>query len=443
MKKYCGDERLPIGFGVMKRLSGIVGAGLLMGSSLCAESWPQFRGANASAAIDGASIPLEWSADKNLKWKTLLPGPGSSSPIFWGNKLFVTCYVGYGVNPKEIGKPENLGRQLLCLDRETGKILWRKSVELANPEDDYRGYIMEHGYASATPVTDGKHVYTFFGKSGVHAFTMDGEKVWSKEVGKSSSNRRWGSAASPILLGNLLIVNASDESMSIIAFDKNSGEEKWTYGSPQLELTYNTPMIHELTNGRVEVVIAAPDELLALDPKTGKKLWFAKTGISGNISPSVVSEGDVLFTTGGYPKKGAIAIKGGGTGDVTDQILWKSKSFSYVPSPVVKDGLVYWVNDEADAYVMDLKTGETVTKNEVEGIAKSRKMSFYASALRVADKFIVTSRKNGVFVFEAGKEMKQIGQNHLGDESDFNATPALSKDSLYLRSNEAIYCIAK
>ena len=442
MKKYCGVEREFLGCVVMKRFFRVVAAGLLTGSSLFAESWPQFRGADGAAAIDDASIPLEWSAEKNVKWKTPLPGPGSSSPVFWENKLFVTCYVGYGTNPKEIGDPEDLGRQLLCLDRKTGEILWRKSVELANPEDDYRGYIMEHGYASATPVTDGKLVYTFFGKSGVHAFTMDGEKVWSKEVGKSSSNRRWGSAASPILLGDLLIVNASDESMSIIAFDKNSGEEKWTYESPQLELTYNTPMVHELANGKIEVVIAAPDELFALDPKTGKKLWFAKTGISGNISPSVVSEGDVLFTTGGYPKKGAISIKGGGTGDVTDQILWTSKSFSYVPSPIVKDGLVYWVNDEADAYVMDLKSGETVTKNKVEGIAKSRKFSFYASALRVGDKLVVTSRRDGVFVFDARKEFMQVGQNHLGDDSDFNATPALAKDALYLRSNKAIYCIA-
>ena len=390
-----------------------VGLGLLVGSAVFAESWPQFRGADGTAAIDGAAIPLEWSAEKNLKWKT------------------------------EIGEPEDLGRQLLCLDRESGKILWKKSVELANPEDDYRGYIMEHGYASATPVTDGKHVFAFFGKSGVHAFTMAGEKVWSKEVGKSSSNRRWGSAASPILFGDLLIVNASDESMSIIAFDKNSGEEKWRYQSPQLELTYNTPLVHKLKSGKVEIVLAAPDELFALDPKTGKKLWFAKTDIPGNICPSVVSDGDLLFTTGGHPKKGSLAIKGGGRGDVTDQILWKSKSYSYVPSPVVKDEHAFWVNDGADAFVMDLKTGKTVTKNKVEGIAKSRRMSFYGSALRVDDKLIVVSRKDGTFVFEANLEMKQVGQNHLGDDSDFNATPTLAKDALYLRSNEAIYCISK
>ena len=117
-----------------------------------AENWPQFRGSEGVAAIDDATFPLEWSADKNVKWKTALPGPGSSSPIFWDSKLFVTCYTGYGIDQKNVGEPKDLGRILLCLDRASGKILWKKPVPLANPDDDYRGYLTEHGYASATPV---------------------------------------------------------------------------------------------------------------------------------------------------------------------------------------------------------------------------------------------------------------------------------------------------
>jgi outer membrane protein assembly factor BamB len=336
-----------------------------------------------------------------------------------------------------------LGRSILCLDRASGKILWEKKIPLANPDDDYRGYLTEHGYASPTPVTDGKHVFAFFGKSGVHAFTLEGEKVWSKDVGDSSSNRRWGSAASPILYRDLLIVNASDESKAIIAFEKTTGQEKWRYESKQLELTYNTPTLHAPKDGRSELVIAAPDELFALDPKTGKKLWWAKSEIPGNITPSVISAGEVLFTTGGYPRKGAIAIKGGGSGDVTDKILWRSKTFSYVPSSVYQDGLLHWVNDEATVIVMDLKTGETLTKRTIESIKKRKKFSFYASLLRIGDKLVAVSRRDGTFIFEANKEMKQVGVNSLGDESDFNATPALAKDAIYLRSNKAIYCIAK
>ncbi|MDB4408576.1 PQQ-like beta-propeller repeat protein [Akkermansiaceae bacterium] len=416
---------------------------LCLVSVTAAESWPQFRGPNATAAIDGATFPLEWSSDQNVKWKTELPGPGSSSPIFWENKLFVTCYTGYGTDEKEIGEPEELGRQLLCLDRASGKILWTKSIPLANPEDDYRGYLTEHGYASPTPVTDGTNVYAFFGKSGVHVFTIGGEKVWSKPVGDSSSNRRWGSAASPVLYGDLLIVNAADEAKTIFAYDKNSGKEKWRYESDQLELTYNTPTLHTPANGKTELVIAAPDELFALDPKTGKKFWWAESEIPGNISPAVISEGELLFTTGGYPKKGSLVIKGGGSGDVTDQILWKSKTFSYVPSSVVKDGLLYCVNDEASVIVMDLKSGETVTQRKVEAIKKRKKFSFYASILRVDDQLIAQSRRNGLFIFKANKEMALVRINTLDDDSDFNATPALTKDAIYLRSNKALYCIAK
>jgi outer membrane protein assembly factor BamB len=416
----------------------IVSATIALGG----ENWPQFRGSGGVAAIDGATFPLQWSADENVKWKTELPGPGSSSPIFWDDKLFVTCYTGYGIDEKNVGEAAKLGRTLLCLDRKSGKVLWKKGVPLANPEDDYRGYLTEHGYASATPVTDGKHVYTFFGKSGVHAFTMDGEKIWSKQVGDSSSNRRWGSGASPVLVGDLLIVNAADEARAIIAFDKTTGEEEWRYDAKHLELAYNTPTVHTSKSGRSELVIAATNEIFALDPKTGKRLWWAESEISGNITPSVISQGEILFATGGYPRKGSFAIEGGGSGDVTDQILWKSKTSSSVPSSVYKDGLLFLVNTGASAIVMDSVKGETVTKRSVEAVKKRKKFSIYASTLRVGDKLLVVSRRDGAFIFEAGKEMKLLGVNTLGDDSDFNATPALAKDAIYLRSNKAVYCIS-
>ena len=128
---------------------------------------------------------------------------------------------------------------------------------------------------------------------------------------------------------------------------------------------------------------------------------------------------------------------------MTDKILWKSKTFSYVPTSVYKDGLLFWINDEAQVIAMDLEKGETVTKRSVEAIKKRKKFSFYASTLRVGDKLVAVSRRNGTFVFEAGKEMKLVGINSLGDESDFNATPALSKDAIYLRSNKAVYAIGK
>jgi outer membrane protein assembly factor BamB len=245
------------------------------------------------------------------------------------------------------------------------------------------------------------------------------------------------------LHGDLLIVNAADEARAIIAFDKATGDERWRYESDKLDLAYNTPTVHLPAGGKPELVVSAPEELFALDPATGKKLWFLASEIPGNVSPSVISAGEILFTTGGWPRKGSLAVKGGGAGDVTDQIMWRSKTYSYVPTPIAHDGLLHWVSDDGHAIVMDLENGEVVTKREVAGISGRKQMSFYASVVQVGDKIVAVSRRNGTFIFEATREMKQVGQNDLGDGSDFNATPAVAKDALYLRSNKALYCIAK
>jgi outer membrane protein assembly factor BamB len=417
---------------------------LLPCSLLHADSWPQFRGPGGSAVgPEGGSVPTSWGDAKNVKWKTALPGPGSSSPVYRGDKLFVTCYSGYGTDVREIGKESDLARHLLCLDRGTGKILWKKSVPLINREDSYRGYITEHGYASSTPVTDGKHVYVFYGKSGVHAYTMDGEKVWSREAGKSSGNRRWGSGSSPVLHGDLLIVSAADESRAVIALDKTSGEERWRYESGKLELAYNTPTIRALDGGKAEVVLSAPTELFALDAETGKRRWWLSSTLAGNVCPSVVIAGGHVCTFGGYPRKGSLGAKLEGEGDLTGNIAWQSKVTTYVPTPIALGEHLYWVNDESQAVVMKTATGELVKMREVEGIVGTKKRTFYASVVRSGDKLFAVSRKNGTFVFEANPGMKLVAHNKLGDDSDFNATPALAKDAIYLRSNRAVYCIAE
>jgi len=419
----------------MKRVIKYLALLVLPSAMSAEESWPQFRGPGGLASIENAAeLPLEWSDEKNLRWKVELPGPGSSSPVFVGDRLFITCYVGYGTDPRDPGNPEDLGRQLLCFNRETSELLWKRPVGLENPEDDYRGYIMEHGYASSTPATDGKAVYAFFGKSGVHAFGLDGEPLWSREVGKRSANRRWGSGASPVLHEDLVIVNAADEGRALIAFDKKSGEERWRKESDKLELAYGTPVIRKAEDGKAELVMAMPHAIWGLDPLTGKSRWDVGTEMPGNICPSVVIGDGMLFAFGGYPRKSSTAIKDG-------EIVWVGKSTTYVPTPLAHDSRLYWVNDDAEAICMDAKTGDVITKNKVEGLTGSKKRSFYASIVRVGDKLIAVSRRSGVFVFDANSEMKQVGHNTFKDESDFNATPALATDAIYLRSNRFLYAI--
>ena len=428
----------------MKTIRSFILVSVLTGSLWAVESWPQFRGPGGLAtAPEGARIPLVWGDKENLKWKTAMPGPGSSSPVFTGKRLFVTCYTGYGTSREEVGSARDLGRMLVCLDRSDGRVLWKKSIDLANPEDPYRGYLMEHGYASSTPATDGKNVFVFTGKSGLHAFTVEGKLRWSKLVGDRSSNRRWGSAASPVLYRNLVIINAADEARCLIAFDKDSGDEKWRYQSKDLELSFGTPQITIAGNGSEELVLSIPHELFALDPATGKRKWLARTRVPGNVSPSVVITDDMICAFGGYPRKMSIGLKRGGSGDVTGNLQWDSKVTTYVPTPLAYGKNLYWVNDSAEAICMDIATGKVMSKRTVAGIERSKRFSFYASMVRVGERLYAVSRHNGTFVFEANPGMKQIAQNRFDDRSDFSGTPALAKDGLYLRSGKFVYSISE
>jgi hypothetical protein len=227
-----------------------------------AAEWSRFRGPNGSGIAIDSQPPTTWSETQNLKWKVALPGPGSSSPIIWGERLFITCYSGYGDGSTEAGL-ERLQRHLVCVERNSGKVIWDKAIPAELPEDSHSGNLREHGYASNTPVTDGERVYVFFGKTGVLAFDFAGQQLWKVNLGKQSSNRRWGSGASPILYQNLLIVNAAEESRSIRALDKITGKEVWQAEVSSLELSFMTPTVVECEGGRTDLIVAVPGELWA------------------------------------------------------------------------------------------------------------------------------------------------------------------------------------
>ena len=407
-----------------------------------AADWPRFRGADGSGNAGDTKAPTTWSDAENVKWKAALPGPGSSSPIIWKNRVFVTCYSGYGDGSD--GAMEKLQRHLVCLDRATGKVLWDKAVAAEMPEDSYSGFLTEHGYASSTPATDGERVFVFFGKTGVLAFDFAGKELWKVNVGKESGNRRWGSGASLVLSGSNVIVNASEESQSIRALDKTTGKEVWKAPSASLELCYSTPAL-VTTNDRTDLVLAVPSDLWGMNPDTGKLRWFAGTGISGNVSPSIVAADGNIYVNGGFPRLGAAAVKAGGKGDVTDSaIIWSSQNASYVPSPVVSGGHLYVVNDQGFALCLSAKDGALVYKERIPGASATGRggKPFYASAVLANGLVYAVSRQNGTFVFDASPTFKLVAQNKLaGDDSQFNGTPAIADGQLFLRSNRAIYCI--
>ena len=412
--------------------------------------WPRFLGPTGAAVVAESKAPLKWSDSENVLWKAEMPGPGSSSPIVLGDKVFVTCWTGYG-DKEGANDSSKLTRHLICLSRADGKVLWDSAVPSTVEEDPWQGFITEHGYATHTPVTDGERVYVFFGKSGALAFDLDGKKLWQTSCGTGSGRMRWGSGASPILVGDLLIVNASDESQAIVGLDKKTGEVKWR-AEGEFGMAYGTPNVwqHE---GETDVVVAVPQELWGINPATGKLRWYATHGLSGNVSPSLVPGGDTVYVFGGYPSTRSTAIKLGGKGDITaNAIQWESGTSSYVPTPILKDGHLYVVNDQGFATCIDAKTGADVYRERViqgssgggatGGGRRGGGKPFYASPVLIGDKLVCVSRKNGTFILAAKPKFEVVSTNVLSlDGSQFNATPAVSGDLLLLRSDKAVYCI--
>jgi outer membrane protein assembly factor BamB len=405
--------------------------------------WNRFRGRGGRGISEERTIPVSWSDSENLRWKLDLPGPGSSSPILTEKYVFLTSYTGYGDEKQTGGKMDLLKRHLHCIDRTDGKLRWTKSVNAVQPEDPYQGMgIPEHGYATNTPTTDGEYVYAFFGKSGLYAYDLDGNEQWNVSVGTESGNRGWGTASSLLLYKDMVIVNASEESQSLMAFDRRTGKTVWSSPASTLELAYGTPTIVRVNETRDDLVIAVPGEVWGLNPLTGKLVWYAEMTLTGNLSPSVIQDGDMLYVFGGYRSSGSLALRTGGVGDVTkSHIAWTSRNSSYVVTPVLHEGHLYWIDDQGMYFCAKASTGELVQKKRVPGI-ESKGRPIYASPILVDGKIYAQTRGSGLFVIAGEPEMKILHQNKFeSDHSVFNGTPAVSNGQLFLRSYASLYCV--
>ena len=397
-----------------------------------------FRGPGGVAVSDEAGLPAEWSSTKNVAWKTRLPGPGTSSPIVLGERIYITSYSGYGLEPNQ-GSQSSLQRHVLCLDRKSGKLLWKKDFKPQLPESRYSGgNNARHGYASSTPTTDGKHLFVFFGKSGVFCLDLDGNTVWKTDVG--SGTRGWGSANSPVLYKNLVIINASVESGQLLALNKQTGQVVWD--GVRVRGSWNTPLLVEVPGGGTELVVGVPQTVLGLDPATGKRLW-SSVGIPdrGYVCPSVVAKDGVVYAIGGRQNT-ALAIKIGGRGDVTaTHRLWTKNRGSNVSSPVVVGGHLYWVHERrGTAYCLDAKTGEIVFEERLA----PRPGLVYSSMLAADGKLYCISQHNGTYVLAIGKEFKLLSHNTFADDdSRTNACPVAHRGQLLLRTDGFLYCLGQ
>mgnify|MGYP003347251095 CR=1 FL=1 len=250
----------------------------------------------------------------------------TSSPIVVGDRVFLTCWTGVGAAKFK----NSLSRELLCVDRATGRVKWSRAVPGENNIDRFDGYLPEHGYASHTPVCDGEKIFAYFGRGGAAAFDLDGKLLWQTKLGDAANQKNWGSAASPVVHGDYVIVTASEEANAVIALHKATGKEAWRASGSALSYVFGTPVFAGPPT-QPELILALPDELWALNPDNGKLRWFAQSGLPGNIAPSPVAGDGVVFAFGGFPQLGALAVKTGGKGDVTGtHLAWQSRDSSYV-----------------------------------------------------------------------------------------------------------------
>lgn len=411
------------------------------------ESWSRFRGPGGRGLAPAARAPLHWSATENLRWRAELPGPGSSSPVVWGGRVFVTAYSGYG-DGSENAMPRDLVRHLLCYELATGRLLWRADEPATAAEDPYEGYLLEHGYASSTPTTDGERVYCLFGKNGVFAYDFEGRKVWSAPTGTQSSAMVWGSAASPVAHKGLVFVNAGDEARALLALDAATGGERWRMENPMLEQTYATPVLQRLSPGRTDLLVALRGELRALDPASGAVRWSAASPVTGNLSagPVPLAENRIALF-GGFPRTLGTVFAGGGEGDRGGEaLLWESQTAKcYMPLPIEREGLLHWVGEDGIVGCARADSGEILYRERLDIASETGKgMAFYASPILVGEHLVAVSRSAGTFVIQAGPNFKLFGVNHIEDDATrFQGTPAVAGDVLLLRSEKALYAIGR
>jgi outer membrane protein assembly factor BamB len=409
-------------------------ATLFLGGLAAGADWPQFRGPTGNGISPDHGLPVTWGPGKNVLWKTRLPGPGISSPIVWGDRVFVACYTGHGVGGPG-GDVKDLRRHLLCMERATGNVLWQKDVPTKLPETKFNNYLKQHGYVSSTPATDGERVYVFFGRTGVLAFDFDGRLLWQTEVGTGLNS--WGSASSPVLYRDLVLVNASVECGALLALDRRSGKEVWR--AKGVRDSWSTPLLVVVTGGKEEVVINTTGELLAFDAGTGARLWDCEQVVSSTPATTPVARDGIVYTmSSGFGGQGqAIAVRAGGRGDVSQtHVLWRQKVGANLCSPLLYGDHLYWVSGQAVCLRAD--TGAVVYRQRLYDTRNE-----YGSPVACDGKIFAFTHRQGTFVLAAGPRFEQLAHNDLEDDGFFGASPAVSNGQVFVRSNEYLYCIGQ
>jgi outer membrane protein assembly factor BamB len=411
-------------------------------------NWHQWRGPTANGqAAPAARPPLQWSETQNVAWKLDLPGEGSSTPIIWGDQVFVLSAVATDrpaetpITPHPDAKtlPPNVYHRFVvtAVDRSSGRIRWQQT---AAEELPHEGKHNTHTYAAASPVTDGQRLYASFGSRGIHCYTMDGKLLWSKDLGDMRTRFAWGEAVTPALAGELLIVNWDQEENSfIVALRAETGEEVWRRDRPGEKTSWNTPLITEV-NGRQVAVVNGSGKARAYDVTTGDVLWECG-GQTTNAIPSPLRFQDLAICVSGYRGAASFAIPLESAGDITgsDKIRWSyPEGTPYVPSPSASGNRLYFTGGLGDILtVLDMTTGKPIR----DRIRLSGVGNCYASPLIADGRVYIIGREGGAVVLQDAAPFDTLATSQL--EGNFDASPVAVGNQLFLRSWNRLYCIAQ
>ncbi|HVF89932.1 MAG TPA: PQQ-binding-like beta-propeller repeat protein [Blastocatellia bacterium] len=416
-------------------------------------NWPQWRGPESKGISTDKGLPSEWSPTKNIRWKTPIGGRGHSSPIVWGNRIFLTSSIegaalAQATAPKhmlgdeEMKHPDWTGSdhsytfKVICVDSETGKVLWEK-VPYEGPVYDHRH--RKNTYASPTPVTDGKYVYAFFGSEGLYCYDYSGKLVWKASLG-GIPQLGMGPGSSPVIYENLVIVTCDHDlgkGSFIAALDRMTGKEVWRKPR-ETRATWATPVLIK-TPQRTELVVSGAETTISYDPRDGKEFWRVK-GVESHAIPSPLVGHGMVFLSAGSQAKRAMAVKLGGNGDLTNTpfIVWEyAKGTAYVPSPILYEDFLYLMTDRGILTCLDAKTGQV----KYEGGRVPVPATFTASPVAFDGMIFLTSEDGETFVLKSGPKLEVLRTNSVGEP--VYASPAIANGNIYIRGEKNLYCISE
>lgn len=383
--------------------------------------WPQWRGPRGDGHSTETTLPVKWD-NGDVAWKAPLPGVGESSPVIWLDKLFLTTSEG-GARK----------RGVLCLDRHNGRLIWKQTVEFSGQPEELHKL---NTFASPTCVTDGEVVVAFFGRAGLHAYTLEGKHLWSNDLGQFDNP--WGVGASPVLVGDLVIQNGdADSDAFLAAYDKRTGKTAWRVPRPD-HRGWSTPILLNVA-GRQELVLNGHEGVAAYNPQTGKQLWFCAS-FNGRGEPTATPGDGLVYLVNGLVGD-IYAVQPGGDGDVTkSRMAWHTprKEGRDLPSPVVIDNYLIVMSMGGVAICYDAATGQTIWKERLGG-------NYSASPIAAAGLAYFLSEDGSTVVIKPGRQLDVVARNKIladGDEV-FRASLAPCEGQLFLRSDRALYCVGR